>query len=94
VPESDLSELARESGPGGELFFFPRLRAELRLRLQQLKHDVRVLRFHGLRECVLELAGARRWGPRCQSLEDQIVTYLRECLSAETGHAEFALVVE
>ena len=93
-PESDLSALARESGPGGELFFFPRLRAELRERIQQLNQGLRVLRFHSLRECVLELAGARRWSPRCQSLEEQVVNYLRECLAAETGQAEFALVVE
>jgi hypothetical protein len=93
-PESDLSELARESGPGGDLFFFPRLRAELRQRIQQLNHGLRVLRFHGLRECVMELAGARHWSPRCRSLEEHIVNYLRECLSAETGHAEFALIVE
>jgi hypothetical protein len=93
-PESDLSALARESGPGGELFFFPRLRVELRERIKQLKQDLRVLRFHSLRECVLELAGARRWTPRCQSLEEQIVNYLRQCLTAETGHAEFALIVE
>jgi hypothetical protein len=38
--------------------------------------------------------GAQRWTTRCQMLEDQIVTYLRECLSAEVSQKEFALVVE
>ena len=89
--ESDLFRLACESGEGCELFFFPRLRAELR---QQLQQGPRLLRFHGLRDCVKQLAGARRWSPRCQSLEGRIVAYLRECLTAEPVPAEVALVVE
>lgn len=91
VAESDLSLLARESGDGGELIFFPRLRSELR---QHLQRGPRVLRFHGLRGCVKQLAGVSRWNQRCQNLEAQIVAYLRECLSAEPGPAEVALVVE
>lgn len=91
APEADLSRLARESGKGCELFFFPRLRDELRLQLQQ---GPRVLRFRGLRRCVKQLVGARRWSLRCQNLEEQIVGYLRECLSAEAGQTELALVVE
>ena len=69
---SDLCRLAGESGGGCELFFFPRLREELRAQLQQAP---RVLRFHGLRPCVMQLAGARRWTARCQNLEEQIVAY-------------------
>lgn len=91
VVEADLCRLARESGEGRELMFFPRLRETLR---QNLQRAPRVLRFHGLRRCVLQLAGARRWSARCRSLEEQIVTYLRSCLGAEAGRAEFALVVE
>jgi hypothetical protein len=91
VRESDLCRLAHESGQGRELFFFPRLRAELRQHLQQAG---RVVRFRGLRRCVKQLTGARRWSPRCRSLEGEIVAYLRECLSAEAGLAEFALLVE
>ena len=90
VLEFDLGRLADESGPGSELFFFPRLRAELQRHLQQAP---RVLRFHGLRGCVKQLTGARRWSLRCQSLEEEIVAYLRQCLSAESAPAEFALVV-
>ena len=91
MAESDLSLLARESGDGGELIFFPRLRSELR---QHLQRGLRVLHFHGLRGCVKQLAGANRWNQRCQNLEAQIVAYLRECLSAEPGLTEVALVVE
>jgi hypothetical protein len=89
--ESDLRRLAVEAGAGCELVFFPRLRAELRERLRQ---EPRLLRFHGLRGCVKQLAGARRWNPRCQKLEDRIVEYLRQCLSAEVQAGEFALVVD
>jgi len=88
---ADLGHMARESGDARELVFFPKLRDELRA---QLRRSPRVVRFRGLRGCVKHLAGARRWGPRCQSLHDQIVTYLRECLSAEPREAECALVVE
>jgi len=88
---ADLRRLARESGDARELSFFPRLRNELRTQLQQ---SPRMVRFRGLRGCVKHLAGARRWSPRCQSLHDQIVIYLRECLGAEARATECALVVE
>jgi hypothetical protein len=91
VGESDLCRLARESGEGCELFFFPRLRDELRRHLQQAP---RVLRFRGLRDCVKQLVGVQRWTPRCRTLEERIVEYLRECLGAEAGQKQFALVVE
>ncbi len=89
--ESDLCGMAREVGEGCELFFFPKLRAELR---QQLRQGPRVLRFHGLRACVKQLTGARRWSLRCQALEAQIVAFLRECLGNEPRPSEVALVVE
>ena len=92
--ESDLSRLARESGQGWELAFFPRLRAELRQQLQRLNQAPRFLRFHGLRDCVMQLAGVRRWSLRCQTLQGQIVDYLRGCLSAEAGQAGCGLLVE
>lgn len=76
--ESDLGQLASESGKGCELFFFPRLRDEMR---QQLELSPQVIRFRGLRQCVKQLVGARRWTSRCQALGDDIVEYLRQCLS-------------
>lgn len=91
VLEADLQQLAADSGEAFELTFFPRLRDEMRTRLQQ---SPQLLRFRGLRNCVLQLTGARRWSPRCQSLEEQIVEYLRHCLTAEPHPAPCALVVE
>ena len=88
---ADLRKLARESGAARELLFFPRLRAELRL---QLEASPQLVRFRGLRGCVKHLAGARRWSPRCESLRDQIVGYLRECLSTESRETECRLLVE
>jgi hypothetical protein len=74
-----------------ELFFFPKLRDELR---QQLRQSPRVLRFRGLRGCVKQLAGARRWSARCEKMQEQVVEYLRGCLTAEPEKSECALVVE
>lgn len=90
LQESDLWQLARETGEARELVFFPRLREELRL---QLRQGPGVLRFSGLRNCVKHLVGADRWGLRCQSLEEQIVEYLRQCLSSEAKLSEMALIV-
>ena len=58
IVETDLCLFARESADSLELFFFPRLRDELRA---QLRQSPRVLRFRGLRGCVKQLTGARRW---------------------------------
>ena len=91
ISESDLRLLTLESRDNLELFFFPRLRDELRV---QLRRSPRVVRFHGLRGCVKQLTRARRWSVRCERLQDQIVEYLRECLNAETGKNECALMVE
>jgi len=85
--EADLRGFAAD---GGELFFFPRLRDEVRRRLDGTP---RVLRFHGLRACVKQLTGAKRWGARCSALNDQIVDYLRTCFSTEKAGAGSALVV-
>ena len=91
VIESDLCQLACESGNGCELAFFPRLREELR---QQLLQKPRVLRFRGLRGCVKQLTGARRWGTRCRDLETQILAYLHGCLDSEAKPLEFSLVID
>jgi hypothetical protein len=88
---ADLDVIARENADNLELFFFPRLRDELRA---QLRHAPRVLRFRGLRGCAKQLAGAQRWSPRCEQMQERIVDYLRECLVAEPEQKECALVVE
>ena len=87
VIEADLSVLA---GEGGELFFFPRLRDELR---RHLDGTPLVLHFRGLRPCVKSLTGAKRWTAQCRALNDQIVDYLRTCFSSEEAGAGSALVV-
>src|SRR5262245_30748522 len=91
ILESDLVRMAEESGSGSELFFFSNLRAEIR---KQLSHAPEIVRFRGLRGCVKRLTGARRWNGRCRQLHEQIVDYLRQCLNAEPGDAQRALVVD
>jgi hypothetical protein len=88
--ETDLSRLACESGKGYELVFFGRLRAEVR---RLLAESPRLVRFTGLRSCVKQLAGTRRWSPRCERLSDQIVTHLRGCFDAERRQSSCALLV-
>lgn len=90
VLEGDLAALAGQFGQGCELFFFPRLREELRLKLAQ---SPRVLRFSGLRGCVKQLTGAKRWTVRCQALSDQIVDYMRSCLQDQHGQRACALLI-
>jgi hypothetical protein len=91
IAEADLRGLARDSGKGFELLFFSRLRDELRSKVGE---SPQVIRFRGLRSCVKQLTGARRWSPRCQSLNDQIVDYLRTCLGTETNGQNCALLVQ
>jgi hypothetical protein len=91
ILEADLGLLARESADSLELFFFPRLRHELR---NWLRQSPRVLRFRGLRGCAKQLAGAQRWSVRCEKMQEQIVEYLRGCLTAEPNQNDCALVVE
>jgi hypothetical protein len=90
VLESNLQELASTAGKGFELLFFPHLREDLKNKMGQSPH---VLRFHGLRGCVKQLAGSERWNRRCQNLNDQIVDYLRSCWETERASQSCALVV-
>jgi hypothetical protein len=90
VTDLDLRALACESGKGFELAFFVHLRRAFRSSLQ---HSPRLLRFTGLRSCVKQLVGARRWTDRCQAMNDQIVEFLRQCLHAEPARARCSLVV-
>lgn len=90
VVDDDLRQIATECGKGCELFFFPNLREHLRTKIATGSPEI--IRFTGLRSCVKQLVGAQRWSQRCQQLNDQIVEYLRTCLSAEEKHS-CALVV-
>jgi hypothetical protein len=90
VVESNLQELASAAGKGFELVFFPQLREELKSKLEL---SPQVLRFRGLRGCVKQLSGSERWNQRCQSLNDQIVEFLRGCWESESASQSCALVV-
>ena len=87
---ADLQTLASHCGPGFELAFFSTLRQELTVRLSKSPD---VLRFQGLRNCVKDLLGAKRWTSRCQALNDQIVAYLRDCMETEAPGSPCGLVV-
>lgn len=90
IIEADLRQLAGESAIAGELIFFPLLREAVR---RELNGTPMVFRFHGLRECVKQLTGAKRWSGRCQALNDQIVDYLRTCIGAEQPGTDRALII-
>lgn len=90
VVDSDLRPLAIGHNGVCELVFFQMLRAELR---NHLGASPQIVRFNGLRCCVKQMIGARRWTHRCQQLSDQIVAYLRDCFTAEANGTACALVV-
>jgi hypothetical protein len=91
ILDSNLHALASSPATAGiELLFFSQLRQELQRQMQQSPN---ILRFHGLRDCVKHLAGAERWTPRCQTLHDQIVDFLRGCWQTESASQSCALVV-
>lgn len=87
----DLRLLAHDAGYTCELGFFPLLRGAVR---DQFQSSPRLVRFHGLRGCVKRLAGAQRWSPRCETLRDQIMEFLRRTLSVEAAGGPCALMVE
>jgi len=91
VAEADLCKIAQDSGRAFELTFFPRLRDELKT---QLVGSPQVVRFTGLRSCVKELTGAKRWSARCTAMEEQIVGYVRGCLNTDAAQAGCMLVVD
>ncbi len=90
IVEADLRQIADESATAGELVFFPLLRETVR---RELDGAPMVFRFHGLRDCVKQLTGAKRWSDRCQTLNDQIVDYLRTCIGSEQSGTDRALVI-
>ncbi len=90
VAEASLAEIANAADKGFELAFFQRLRIELECALMR---SPQLVRFTGLRGCVKQLAGARRWCPRCRRLSDHIVDFLRHYL-ARGGETKCALLVD
>lgn len=89
--ESNLEALAQRTGDSGDLFFFTRLREEVRQRVHQSAAGR--VHFSGLRPCVKRLLGAARWSRRCEGKSDEIVSYVRQCLSNETEGRNCAVVI-
>ena len=88
--EMDLFRLATEVAGGCELVFFPSLHDELR---KLLEKSPRLLRLHGLRDCVKHLRGTRRWTPDCEQLSDYIVDFLRRRLADEPSGKIWAMII-
>ena len=86
---TDLRELAR-AAEDYELVFFQRLRTEF---MRQTKESKEVVRFWGLRGCVKQITGAKRWGHTCERFSEQVVDFLRNCLSIEPGAQSRGLIV-
>ena len=86
---TDLRELAR-AAEDYELMFFQRLREEF---LRQAKQSKEVVRFWGLRDCAKQITGAKRWGQTSERFSEQVVDFLRNCLSIEPGAQSLGLIV-
>lgn len=68
-----LARAAREAGNGFELAFFNQIHDEI----EDLKlHGVEELRFTGTRDCVKLLRGVTRWTTPCETLHQEIITFL------------------
>lgn len=92
VARTDLYELTDPERETVELFFFQRLRDELRRQLRNSPQP-QVLRLEGLRKCVKRLTGARRWNTRCRQLRDQIVGHVRQCVESEGNETQCAIIL-
>jgi len=88
---TDLRELARTAN--FELIFFQRLREEFTRQAAESAKSGESVRFWGLRPTVKQMIGARRWGQRCERLSDDVVDFLRACLSMDGGASARALSV-
>jgi hypothetical protein len=86
---TDLREVAR-AAEDYELVFFQRLREEF---LRQSRESHGLVRFWGLRECTKQITGAKRWGNSCERFSEQVVDFLRNCLSIESGVQSRGLIV-
>ena len=89
---ADLAQLVEEAGEDGDLFFFQRLRAEVRRQVTNSPEGGSV-NLTGLRPCVKRLLRARRWSRRCEGLSDRIVSYVRGCLCHEPPSHDCAVII-
>jgi hypothetical protein len=70
-----LNDLAARVGAAFELEFFRQLDHELGAASD---HRLSVIEVDGLRACVMQLRGARRWTAGCRQQAEEIVEYVRE----------------
>lgn len=70
-----LVEAAMEAGNGFELAFFEKLRADLTALREAGAEEIR---FTGLRESSLILRGCEKWNKRCDTLHEEIQTFLKD----------------
>jgi hypothetical protein len=71
----DLDELTRRMDAAFELEFFQRLDRALGAAASQ---RFLVMEVNGLRACVMQLRGGRRWSEGCRRLAEEIVAHVRE----------------
>jgi hypothetical protein len=88
--ETNLHDLAHQAGEGLEMVFFCTLRDQIHA---DLHGKPELLRVKGLREAVKKLTGTKKWSPRCQKLNDQIVDYLRHIVSQHQQQAKLTLMI-
>jgi hypothetical protein len=86
---TDLREVAR-AADDYELVFFQRLREEF---ARQARESQEIVRFWGLRGCAKQMTGAKRWGQACERFSEQVVDFLRNCLSIEPSAQSRGLIV-
>lgn len=68
-----LSELARRAGSGYELAFFQLLEEQLR---SAATGGADRIECYGMRNCVRRLSASKKWSPRCDQLEREIVSFV------------------
>ena len=90
IRNANINDLIRECEGELELAMYQRLRSEMK---HLLKNTPRELRVSGLRGCVKRVLRARRWSRRCQTLSDQIVSFMRQCFD-EHAAADCLFVVK
>jgi hypothetical protein len=87
---TDLRDLARAAGDF-ELGFFQALREEFVRQAKESQKDP--VRFSGLRGCTKQMTRAKRWGLTCERFSQQVVDFLRNCLSMEPSAHSRGLIV-
>lgn len=79
VRNTDINDIISQTEGELELAIYQRLRVEMKRMLENAPAE---LHFSGLRGGVKRILHAQRWSRKCQTLNDQIVAFLRECLDA------------